>query len=186
MKPIDEQRYVIGLLEGDDSIIQEIYEKFFPMVKNYFLNNNGMIDDAKDFFQNALMIIQKQGKEGLIIEQSFGGYIMRICKLRWINELNRRRKTSFDIENQPEPVTEDNIQNNLIEHEKTLLLRKHFNLLPESCKNILSRSFEGTKLNQIAKELDLNASYVRRKKGDCIAKLIESVKADPYFKEFIL
>ena len=101
MKPNHEQKYIIGLLEGDDAIIQEIYEKFFPMVETYFLNNKGSVDDAKDFFQNALMIVQKQGKEGLVIEQTFGGYVMRICKLRWINELNRRSRTFFDIDNQP-------------------------------------------------------------------------------------
>ena len=51
------------LKKGNNRVLAELY-KVFPMIKKYVLKNGGDQEDAKDLFQNAVLIfyrnLQKQ------------------------------------------------------------------------------------------------------------------------------
>ena len=52
-----------GLLSNNKKAIDYIYEHFFNRIKYYIQNKGGSLDDAKDVFQEALIIIYKKAKE---------------------------------------------------------------------------------------------------------------------------
>lgn len=179
-----DQRFIIGLVESNSKIIEEIYSDYYPRIQSYILKNNGTIDDAKDMFNDSLRIIYLQGKnDNLILSKSFGAYLHTICKRRWLNTLTRSKKFTRDIENQTELASDENIGDAMIAHEKTLLFRKHFENLANTCKQILKLSIEGLNLREIAETLKLSYAYLRRARGECEKKLISSVKSDPIFNE---
>ncbi|MEZ4990718.1 MAG: sigma-70 family RNA polymerase sigma factor [Saprospiraceae bacterium] len=178
-----DQRYIRGLLEKDETICGEIIARFYPPVKTYVLKNSGDADDAYDLFKNTLVILMKQAKEGLEINSSFQAYLMRICKLRWINELRRRRRFDKKNEDPPEPASDDNFFRNMLAYERQLLFRKHFAQLPERCRQILQLRFEEYNLREIAEQLQLNHSFVRRRSGECTKQLIDNIQQDPLFGE---
>lgn len=180
----EDQRFIIGLVDGDSKVIEQIYSDYFSTIQSYVLKNSGTVDDAKDLFNDSLKIIYLQGKnDGLILSRSFGAYLKTVCQRRWLNELKRRQKFIPDIEDQIEPVSDENIGEQLMAHEKMLLYRKHFGELPERCRQILELSIEGDNLREIAKKMKLNYGFVRRRIRECIGGLVKAVKSDPIFEE---
>lgn len=180
-----DQRFVIGLLEGDTKTIQNIYQVFYPLIETFVVKNSGTKEDAKDLFSESLKIIYLQGKEGLELHSSFKGYLRTICQRRWINELKRQEKFTPDIENQIEPETGENFWEKIVDAEKVLLFRKHISQLPERCRQILEFSFEEFNYKEIAEKLNLNYSFVRRRAGECIRQLTLQIKDDPIYKDLI-
>ena len=57
-----DQLYIDGLLQNNSSIIQSIYKKFAPKVKNYIRTNSGDDDQAQDVIQEVLITIYNQAK----------------------------------------------------------------------------------------------------------------------------
>lgn len=64
----------------------------FPSVRKYILANNGSVDDAKDIFQDALVILYKKVQTGLVIYGSLKSYMLSVVKNCWMQELRRRKK----------------------------------------------------------------------------------------------
>lgn len=167
----------------DDALITEVYQTYYAGIEQYVRKNRGTAEDARDLFNDALKIIYLQGRDGLQLHTSFGGYLGTICRCRWINELKRRQRFTPDIEDQAEPVAEEDIWANMVAYERKLLYRKHFGQLPERCQQILTLTFEGLNYREVAERLDLNYSFVRRRAGECTKKLTQAIRQDPVFKE---
>ncbi len=178
-----DQQYITGLIQGDSAVIHRIFEHFYPQVESYTLNNRGTVEDAKDLFNESLKIVYLQGKDGLQLHSSFIGYFKTICKRRWINELKRRKRFTPEVEDQPEAVSDENLGKSIVEQEKQLLFRKHFQRLPDRCRQMLELSFEGLNYREVSEKIGLNYSFVRRRVNECIQKLMETVKSDPIFRE---
>ena len=167
----------------DRAVIKEIFKEFFPSIKAYVLKNRGTINDAEDLFHESLKIIFLQAQRGLSLQHSFGGFLHTICKRRWINVLNRQSRFKNDIEDQPELAADESMVDDMVADEKQLLFRRHFKKLHARCQEILSLSFEGLNYRKIAEQLEMNYSFVRRRAGECIKGLTDSIKGDPLYDE---
>lgn len=181
--PHADQQYIDGLARGDQKVILSIYERYFPMIDTYVRQNRGQTTDAKDLFATALEILHLQARDGLVIRQSFGAYFKLICQRRWLNRLGREKRMVLDLDNQPEPSENAAVINELENHEKKLLFRKHFLRLPDRCQQILELTFAGKNYREAADQLELNYSFVRRRGGECTNQLMKNIQQDPLFLE---
>jgi|SRR5688572_1866008 len=103
-----------------------------PSVKKYMNANNGTNDDAKDIFQDALVILYKNVQDkNFALTVPLASYMHGIVKNLWLQELRRRNKI---------PVTEEQIEVSevIITEERNFAIAKAaFNLLGEKCKKLL-------------------------------------------------
>ena len=98
MRSIDNKIIVEGIRKQDKKILKDIYFIYFPDIKKYILDNTGSIQDAKDIFQEAIIIVYRKAKErNLIIPSSFKLYIFAVCRYIWIKQLSKQKE---NIENQ--------------------------------------------------------------------------------------
>jgi len=51
------QQIIYGIKKGDKLVIESVYRDYFLLVSNYVLKNSGSIEDAKDIFQESLIVI---------------------------------------------------------------------------------------------------------------------------------
>ena len=110
------EKYIQGLLSGNATIVQEIYDKLYPKVKRYVLSNDGREDDALDVFHDGLMyfITQKEKTRGII---SFEPYFFTVCKNLWKKTLTKRviKKEVTTLEDKEDDlstfVLEQNVMN---------------------------------------------------------------------------
>src|SRR4051812_22625784 len=87
-----DQKYIDALLNNDAILLNELYQKFSGKIKSMVLQNNGSETDATDIFQDALLSVYYTAKtKGFLLTCPLEAFLYRICKNKWMNELNKRK-----------------------------------------------------------------------------------------------
>ncbi|MEI7736177.1 MAG: sigma-70 family RNA polymerase sigma factor, partial [Ferruginibacter sp.] len=126
-----------------------LYKFSYPVVERYILQNSGSVADARDIFQNALIVIHNKAHENkLEISSSFKTYLYSICRNLWLKELREKRKSNFIIaeeidESAEEKIIESDTQNNFLQK-----LSRAFSKMTGHCKMLIISMFY--KKNSIA------------------------------------
>jgi RNA polymerase sigma factor (sigma-70 family) len=177
-----DQRYVEGLLNNDNQLVDEIYRLFSPTVRYWVLQNSGGEDDAADIFQESLIDIYNQAKhKGLELTCPFQPFLLLVCKRKWLNEIKKRglrqvTKSSDDLSEYGEDVFAA-AERVGVEEEKARLFFQQFERLGEKCREILRMSLTGERQEKIAALLGVSYGYLRKKKSECMATLMSWVQA---------
>jgi hypothetical protein len=61
------------------------------------------------------------------------------------------------------------------------LLRSKVELLGNGCKKLLKLSWDGNSMEEVAAVLKVSYGYARKKKSECMSKLITLIKESPDF-----
>jgi len=168
-------------------MLEELYQKFSGKIKWMVLQNNGTEADAADVFQDALLsIYHKARDQHFILTCPFEAFLYIICRNRWLSELSKRKTEGVTIsDTMGYTVAEDSFK--LAEQcwqqqaRKELLYEK-LSELGESCKQLLHLSWKGKPMDEIATMLNITYGYARKKKSECMAKLIVLVKQSSKYK----
>jgi RNA polymerase sigma factor (sigma-70 family) len=177
-----------GIQKRDNKVLTFIYKELFPGISNYILNNGGNTDDAKDAFQEAIIIIFRQIEENkLDIKSNFENYLFGIAKLIWLKVLRSRDIHNKSIANLQEPETMYHPEDELIEDDMELrFFRKHFLEMGIEGQKLLKLSASDLSNETIAQMLGYkNEQVVRNLKYKFKEKLIEKIKSDPEYIRFI-
>lgn len=185
--PHPDQQYIEALLNNDRPVLEEMYKKFAGKIKNMVLQNKGTLTDGADIFQEALMAIYQKAVAGtFVLTCPLEAYLYLICRNRWINELNRRgnRKVTFTDTEGYSNLGEDSFKNAeavVNEQARRKLLEAKLEELGAGCRQLLKLSWSGKPMEEVAAILNNTYGYIRKKKSECMAKLIALVKQSPQF-----
>jgi RNA polymerase sigma factor (sigma-70 family) len=177
----------ISIIEGirrqDEKILNWLYDNYLPSVKNHVLRNSGSDEDVSDVFQDSIIILYKQITDGdLDLTAELKGYFFGIARNVWNAQLRKKHKTSelgSDIEYEEES---EDINNIILEK---IVSRALLKLKPDQ-QLILNLFSEGYSYEEIAEKMNLkNETYARRKKYLCKEALLEVIKEDPEYQEYL-
>lgn len=197
MKQHEDQKYLTALLENDGILIKEIYRKHADSVKTYVLQNSGSSDDAKDLFQEVLIDLMRMTSKGFILNKPLRGYLLGMCRYKWIDKLKARKKYNAKMEvtilkNQRDSIERDHLFDSAFKKEQVhqLLLEK-YNALPNHCQEIIGLRWiknEATdkfnSLKDIANMLNRSYAYIRKEISQCSKKLRQAIKEDDRYSTF--
>jgi len=178
-------KYLEGLIMGDQKIIALIYEEFKPTVHQWVLKNSGSTADADDVFHNSLISLLTNYSE---VKVDFKALLVRICKNKWIDELRKKSKTNevsldeigHDVFENAESEAFENAQ---LEDLRFQLMEEALLELSETCRKLLLMIKGGTKALEIARTLNMtNANTVYRRKFACMETWKKKVSSNPLFK----
>jgi RNA polymerase sigma factor (sigma-70 family) len=181
-----DHRYIVALLNNDTSLIEEIYRNYAGKIKWMILQNNGDENDAADVFQEGLVSIYHKAKtQDFILTCPFEAFLYLVCKNKWINELNKRKSHNVTFTDAAGYIEgEDGFQQASLviqQDERKNLLEEKLAELGESCRKLLQLSWSGKAMDEVAAILKVTYGYVRKKKSECMSKLIALVKDSPKF-----
>jgi RNA polymerase sigma factor (sigma-70 family) len=165
----------------DKEILNWLYDAVYPKVRRYVTGNNGSVDDSKDVFQEAVLVLYKQvidNKYDLVKDTE--GYIITLSRNIWINAC-RRTNRHVNIDQAENPVQmEDNALIKLIMTEKWDAFQKLFEMIGERCKQLLLYStYEKISMEEIAVKMNFtNANAAKTTNYRCKQKLIELVASN--------
>lgn len=175
-----------GIKRQDEKIIAEIYNEYFPSVRQFIYKNNGSIEDARDIFNDAIVIVLLKARENVLsIKCSLKTYVYAICRNLWLKKIKIDKEEFIqyeDIENtiQSAEATEEEFFNF---DRGQLLFQKHLVRLPITCREIIEAFLEGKSFREITDEMDFeNESYARKRKYRCVKMLIRRIQSDPDYK----
>ncbi len=184
MEVHEDQKYIRALCSNDFVLIQEIYDKCSPQCKNYVLKNKGNLDDARDVFQEALIIVYQKCKE-LVLTVSICAYMNPIYRRKWLNKLNRGN-IWLRILNDVGYISKDANENETIQTKESMdkILAECFGKLGKNCQDILNMMYkDGLKGDEIAAKLNIKPNAVYQRMSDCRKKLRISFEQHPDYKE---
>lgn len=175
--------YLRGIAENDFKVLDQIYRESLPEVIKYVRKNSGNFDDAKDVFQEGILVIFKkiQGNQ-LELTTSFHNYLFGVCKKIWLKKLRKRSGKEVAFKDNEEYSYEETFDEDFIKTRKWRLFNKKFKSLPEECRKVLKMMFNGRSGKEIAQEMGYTEEYAKRKKYKCKLALSTLIKESSEYK----
>ena len=186
VKPIEDQAFLDGISNNDFAVLDKIYTLYLPKISTMILKNHGTKVEAKDIFQEAILVIFKKIKEPEFqLTTSFYNYLYSVSKFIWLRQLKKKHRSEVTLEGDEGYEFEASIESQIIEREKKQLFKRKFAQLGEDCRKVLQLFFDGTSLREIAQSLGYTDDYAKRKKYKCKEQLVKLIKADSLYGELI-
>lgn len=84
-----------SIIAGDQETFNRLYEKEFPAVVRHVLANSGTLDEARDLFQDALVVLVEIAKNKRLTINKHGieKYLFEIARRLWYNQLRKKKAT---------------------------------------------------------------------------------------------
>lgn len=174
-----------GLKNSDNSVLEFVYRKYFPIVRFFVIKNSGTDEDAKDIFQEAMILMYKRLKDGTLdLTCAFKTYLYSVCRILWMRHLERRQIKTDDLsDNQVFIDIEDQIEDQVTEQERFRLYQKHFQTLHKDCQEILRLFLKKVPLKEIAQLVNIKSDkYLKKRKFECKETLTKRIQNDPDYK----
>jgi len=171
-----EKELLKGLAQNDRKAIEIIYTNHYPIIQALIISNNGTYDDAKDIFQEGMIILYENAKrEDFILTSQLKTYLYAICKRLWLKQLQQKQRyTTGWANNEDQSI----IVNEALEiHEKQNatfeLMDEALNTIGNPCKQLLEAYYiEKKNMDEIAKSFGYtNADNAKNQKYKCLMRL---------------
>ena len=187
MRLLQDNKYIEGLINNDHKVLRAIYKNFAGRISTYILKNGGSPQEAKDVFQDALMIIlEKIQSPDFELSSSFYTYLFGVNKLVWYNMSRKKSRKDVTIPDYDTLKDSQNIEQELLNREMDNIYRESFSKLGLICQQLLKLFFDKKNMTEIAAILDLkNEHTARTRKYRCREKLKRLMEADVRFQELL-
>ncbi len=171
----NEQKLLEGLALNDRKAIETIYKQHYNMVQSLILSNSGNPDDARDIFQEAMIVLFEKAKTGTFeLNCQLKTYLYSVCRRLWLKRLSQLQKISPEVESLEETVP---VEEELEKHEQLnmdfLIMERSMNNLGEPCKSLLEAYYlQKRTMVEIAGHFGYtNADNAKNQKYKCLMRL---------------
>lgn len=166
---------ILGILNNSEVMLKRIYVAYFPMVLQLVINNSGNEDDAKDVYQEGIIVLYHKVRAGNFeLSSKLKTFIYSVCRRLWLKRLNQMSRYGGDIQDFQEylPVEEE-----LATHEEKDMqfdkMAGALGLLGEPCKTIIEDFYiKNRSMQDICEKFGYtNADNAKTQKYKCLQRL---------------
>lgn len=177
-----DDKQIIELLKiGKHSKAFHKLYKNYPQVEKLICSKGGSKEDAKDVFQEALIIFyEKVCTTEFKLTSTIGTYIYSVCRFLWKDELSKRKgKQSVDVSFEFTSEEESEFQQAIQCEEKFKQIEHVLTQIGEKCFQILKLFyFDGLKMQVIATKVGLKSEKIaKNQKYKCLERAKLQLKA---------
>lgn len=156
-----------------------IYKYYFPSIKRYVILNQGSIEDAKDLFQDVLLVLlTKLQHDNFILSASLKTYTIAIAKNLWLKRLKyMRMQANYEpsLDNQLLLDIESQIEQEKSYWEK---LQDYFTKITKHCNELLTKIFiHGKTIEQIQDEYGYSSKHNAQNQQHKCLEQVRKVRA---------
>ena len=186
MKEYTDSEIIECLRNRQSFVVRYLSDKYLPMIRLMVTQLGGTSEDAKDIFQEGLMImLEKIDNKEFALTCKFKTFLYCVCENLWKSSIVKR-KAAINYFNRRVNDDDDNdftemMDNRLCEE----IFRDEFEKLDPVGKTILKLYWEEMSPQEIADKLGYSYGYVRKKKCEAQTELIARVKEHPDYKKIM-
>ena len=167
---------ITALRTYDSSAYEALYKQYYISVERFILKNSGTVEDAKDIFQDSLLVLlQKLKADDFELSASLKTYIIAIGKNLWFKKL---RHISYYAEVEMTDAYSNRFYNEIstsILNEKTYreLLQTFMGKITKHCNYLLQALFFKRKsMDVVQQEFGYSSVHnAQNQKHKCISQL---------------
>ena len=176
MKPqTDERALLEGLATSDKRAVETIYQENYNMVQSLIINNNGSSDDAKDIFQEAMIVLYEKVRSGTFeLNCQIKTFVYSVSRRLWLKRLQQQNRYAAPGDSMENVVA---VEEDLEEHEQRNaeyeMMEKAISNLGEPCKSLLEAYYlQKQNMQVIAVNFGYtNADNAKNQKYKCLMRL---------------
>ncbi|MDF1696063.1 MAG: sigma-70 family RNA polymerase sigma factor [Saprospiraceae bacterium] len=162
-------------LKGGTKALKILYKNNYYMVENYILKNSGTKDDAKDIFQDSVVVFYKNlKKESFQLSGKLSTYMYSIARNLWLKKLRDNRISTSPIEDEKDSFSnQGSAQLDLEFTENQQMIGKLLREAGDRCKNLLKAFYyEKMSMRKIAETQGFSSEQIaKNQKVRCLKKI---------------
>ena len=175
MKPENNEKALLqGLARNDKKAVETIYRDNYNMIQVLIINNNGSPDDAKDVFQEAMIVLYEKVRSGTFeLNCQIKTYVYSVCRRLWLKRLQQLNRFSPAVENMETVPVEEEIEEHERRNTEFDMMDKAISNLGEPCKSLLEAYYlQKRTMQEIAANFGYtNADNAKNQKYKCLMRL---------------
>lgn len=162
-----------ALQNGDELALKQVYKQNYPVVVNLVISNGGTLQEAKDIFQEALIIFyEKVREEDFQLSSRIKTYLYSVSRNLWLKQLKRKRRMEEPLKDTDEfidPETGDALS----KEEHFRAMHQALIAIGEPCSSILRDFYLNSKsMEEITSRFGYtNTDSAKNQKYKCLQRL---------------
>lgn len=173
-KPTDNE-VILGILNNSSATLKYLYKTHFPMILQLIINNNGSEHDAKDIFQEGVLILHDKVKSGdFELSSKLKTFLYSVCRRLWLKKLNQKSRFSGNIKDYEDHFqVEQDLEAHEEKDQQFLLMNSALIQLGEPCKTIIEDYYiHNLSMQDICEKFGYtNADNAKTQKYKCLQRL---------------
>lgn len=172
---VQESDLLKGLAQNDRKAIETIYAQQYKMVQSMIVNNNGTQEDARDIFQEAMIVLYENARSGSFkLNCKLKTYLYSVSRRLWLKRLQQMQRYQPHINGMEETIA---VEEELEGHEQKSaafnMMEKALQSIGEPCKSLLESYYLQKKnMVEIAGNFGYtNAENAKNQKYKCMMRL---------------
>ncbi len=180
-----EQLILEGIRAGNPQVLEKIYKDYHKAILHLVASNKGTTEDARDVFQEAILVIYQKSKEpDFKLNHTFLTYFYAVCRNIWRNKLKKKSFGEVSLSDEMIPIYKEEDLPDIEKNEKYVLFQSKFVLLGADCQRLLNLFFAKVKMADIMEKMGFSSiGYTKKRKFQCKTKLIELIEKDSRYQE---
>jgi len=172
---IKEKELLEGLALGDKKAVETIYKDNFNMVQSLVINNNGSAQEAKDIFQEAMIVLLQKARSGSFeLNCQIKTYVYSVCRRIWLKKLQQYNRYTNEVEGMVGTVpVEEDVEEYEKRDQEFAMMEKAISSLGEPCKSLIEAFYiQKRNMQDIASQFGYtNADNAKNQKYKCLMRL---------------
>ena len=174
------------LRKRESYVVRYLWDRYMPMVRLIVTRMGGTTEDAKDMFQEGLMImLEKIDSKEFVLTCRFKTYLYCVCENLWKSVLDKRHAAANYFIRRVDTDYESDITEKIDYKAQEEIFREVFKSLDPVSRNILTLYWKDVSPREIADKLGYTYGYVRKKKCEAQAELTEKVRNHSRYKQIM-
>ncbi len=174
-KGMTDEQIVTGIRTNDPVALRTLYRQHYKMIVHFIRQNNGSEADAKDIYQEAMIVlVEKIRKEEFELLSKLKTFIYAVSRRLWLKQLKKNERYSGEVKDHEyyEDWTADTDDIESL-REQHAVIEKSMAELGEPCKTVLvDFYFRGYTMEEIATKMGYtNPANAKNQKYKCFQRL---------------
>jgi len=172
-----DEEFVAAIRRGDDRALAQLYRLHLPMVSHFVLQNSGTEDEAKDVYQEGVMVFYEKVRDGsLELSCQIKTYLYAVCRRLWLKRLAEKSRFGSRLDDH-EPYLETGAEADLVEAEERdrrfALMGEALEQIGEPCRSLLEGFYLlDRSMQQLTADFGYtNADNAKNQKYKCLVRL---------------
>ena len=171
---INETLLLQGLAKNDRRAIETIYKENYNMIQALVINNNGTAEDAKDIFQEAMIVLYEKVQTGTFeLNCQIKTFVYSVGRRIWLKKLMQQNRFTLSDADEESVSVDDEVEEHESRNAAFLTMEKAMGGLGEPCKSLLEAFYLQKKnMQEIAANFGYtNAENAKNQKYKCLMRL---------------
>jgi RNA polymerase sigma factor (sigma-70 family) len=170
-----DREVVLGILNNSEEAINKLYAGYYPMVLQFILNNNGDEDDAKDVYQESIIVLYNKIKTGNFeLSSKLKTYIYSVSRRIWLKKLAQQSKKTNNIADFEDVlIVDEDMEQHELKDLQFAQMKTALESLGEPCKTIIQDFYiHSLSMQDICEKFGYtNTDNAKTQKYKCLQRL---------------